>query len=157
MVLWRSIWSSRIRPLGPTNSALPIHLPVFQSPVFKEAHPGFPNSAGVNLRRGTLLEIPIVIALYGIGLALLFPRFYRSHNLWGLGLLWLVGLGLTRLMGTAWFDQPRTFLKVPLYLWAFALLSLIPAACLKFDFPPGFLLLLPLPYLAVRSQLWFQR
>lgn len=100
-----------------------------------------------------MIEIQLLMAAYGILLAIFFPLAIR-HFPAGIGLLWLVGLGLARfycqnLIG----DPPRKVLGLPVYVWAYLLLSAIPALSVWADFPPGALFMIVQPYLAYRLQL----
>ncbi len=42
---------------------------------------------------------------------------------------------------------------MPVYLWAYLLLSTIPALCLRYEVPEGALLMIVQPFLAYRLQL----
>lgn len=103
---------------------------------------------------GHLVEIPLLTAGYALVMALLVPRFYPTQPL-GLLALWLLGLGVARLFCNGFFyEDMKKALGVPLYVWSYLGLSLLPALSLWAGFPPGGFLVVLLPYLAYRAQLW---
>jgi hypothetical protein len=100
-----------------------------------------------------MIEIQLLMAAYGILLAVLFPPLYRNFPVGILG-LWLLGLVLARfycqnLIG----ESLRQMLGLPLYIWTYLLLSAIPALFLWFELPEGGLLMILQPFLAYRLQL----
>ena len=101
-----------------------------------------------------MIETQIVLAAYGVLLAIFFPRFYPHHP-WGLVALWLVGLGIAKLYSSMlFFGGYRRVFGVPVYVWAYLLLSAVPAFCLWAGFGVGVFFLVMQPYLAFRIQLW---
>lgn len=99
-------------------------------------------------KRGTLLETQIVLAGYGILIAVLLPRFYPGQPI-GLVALWLAGLWVAHTFTKMLSEESPS----RLYLWAYLLLTFIPALALYFDFPPGGLFLIIQPYVAFRIHL----
>ena len=100
-----------------------------------------------------MIETQIVLAAYAVLLAIFFPRCYPHHP-WGLVALWLVGLGIAKLYSTMLFEDYRRVVGVPVYVWAYLVLSAVPAFCLWGGFGAGIFFLVMQPYLAFRIQIW---
>lgn len=96
-------------------------------------------------RRGTLLEVQVIMAGYGILVAVLFPRFY-PHQPLGLAFLWLVGLMLARLYSNMLCEPPPSWHVLLVY----AALTMVPALSIYGGFPPGALFVVVQPYLTMR-------